>query len=100
MIEQEILEKIKSGTTISVQDKFGTFKGVVLARKHGEETGATFTVRATVGGVEVEKVFPIHSPAIVGVKILATPKRVRRSKLYFLRSLSRKKSRRKIGASA
>ena len=54
----------------------------------------------TVGGVDVEKVYPLHSPAILKVKILSVPKKIRRSKLYFLRDLSRKKSRRKIGASA
>lgn len=100
MISEEILGKIKPGTTVSVQDKYGAFKGIVLARKHGKETGASFTVRATVGGVDVEKVYPLHSPAILKVKILSTPKKIRRSKLYFLRDLSRKKSRRKIGASA
>jgi len=100
MIKEEILDKIKPGITVSVQEKYGNFKGVVLARKHGKEKGATFTVRATVGGVDVEKVYPLHSPAIVKVKVLSTPKKVRRSKLYFLRNLSRKKSRRKIGVSA
>ena len=100
MIKEEILNKIKPGTTISVQDKYGTFKGIILARKHGKETGASFTVRATVGGVDVEKVYPLYSPTILKVKILSVPKKIRRSKLYFLRDLSRKKSRRKIGASA
>ncbi len=95
-----MLDKIKPGITISVQDKFGTFKGIVLARKHGKEAGASFTVRATVGGVDVEKVYPLYSPTIIKVKVLSTPKKVRRSKLYFLRNLSRKKSRRKIGTSA
>jgi len=100
MLKDETLDKIKPGTTISIQDKYGNFKGVVLARKHGKEKGATFTVRATVGGVDVEKVYPLYSPNLLKVKILSTPKKVRRSKLYFLRNLSRKKSRRKIGASA
>jgi len=61
MIKEEILDKIKPGITVSVQEKYGNFKGVVLARKHGKEKGATFTVRATVGGVDVEKVYPLHS---------------------------------------
>lgn len=100
MISEDILKQIKSGATIAVQDKFGVFKGIVIARKHGKEAGATFTVRATVGGVGVEKVYPIHSPGIVKVNILNSPKKIRRSKLYFLRNLSKKKIRQKIGAGA
>ncbi|MEK7144112.1 MAG: 50S ribosomal protein L19 [Patescibacteria group bacterium] len=100
MISEEILKQIKSGATISVQDKFGTFKGIVISRKHGREAGATFTVRATVGGVGVEKVYPFNSPNIVKVNILNSPKKVHRSKMYFLRNLSKKKIRQKIGGAA
>lgn len=99
-MDEKILEQIKPGATVAVQDKFGTFRGTVLARKHGKETGATFTVRATVGGVGVEKIFPIHSPNIVKVKIISSPKKIHRSKLYFLRKLSKKKIRQKLGTGA
>jgi len=64
MIPEKILEQIKPGAQVAVQDKLGTFKGVVLARKHGKETGGTFTVRATLQEVGVEKVYPVNSPAI------------------------------------
>ncbi len=97
MIPEEILKQIKPGATVSVQDKFGSFKGMVIARKHGQETGATFIIRAVVGGVGVEKNYPIHSPNIIKVKILSSPKKVHRAKLYFLRKLSKKKIRQKIG---
>ncbi len=100
MIDEKTLEKIKPGATISVQDKIGTFKGMVIGRKHGAESGATFTVRATLSEVGVEKIYPINSPDIVKVKILSSPKKIRRSKLYFLRKLSKKKIRRKIGKTA
>lgn len=100
MITEEIIKQIKPGTMISVQDKFGTFKGIVLSRKHGVEIGATFIVRATIGEVGVEKIYPINSPAILKVKILSAPKKIRRAKLYFLRDLSKKKSRQKIGVAA
>jgi len=99
-MDKEILKQIKPGATVAVQDKFGTFQGIVLGRKHGQETGATFTVRATVAGIGVEKIYPIHSPNIVKVKILNSPKKVHRSKLYFLRKLSKKKIRQKIGGKA
>lgn len=100
MIQEEILKQIKPGAMISIQDKFGTFKGIVLARKHGNEIGATFIVRATIGEVGVEKIYPINSPSILKVKILSAPKKIRRAKLYFLRDLSKKKSHQKIGVTA
>ncbi|MDP3015327.1 MAG: 50S ribosomal protein L19 [bacterium] len=100
MIPEEILKQIRSGAVVSVQDKLGAFKGVVLARKHGNEIGATFTVRAIIDEIGCEKIYPINSPNIVKVKILSSPKRVRRAKIYFLRKLSKKKSRKKIGVAA
>ena len=58
MIKEEVLKKIKSGAHIRVfEGKSKTpFKGVVIARKHGSQAGATFTVRALVAGVGVEGV--------------------------------------------
>lgn len=108
MITKEISDKIKSGALVAVVEKIkegekerqSQFKGVVLARKHGDEKGATFTVRSVVDGVGVEKVYPIQSPSIVSVKVLSSPKKVGRSKLYYLRKVSKKKSRQKIGVTA
>lgn len=99
-MDRAISAKIKSGATVRVHEKNGgTFQGVVLARKHGNEIGATFTVRAVLAGVGVEKVYPIHSPNIK-VDIVNSPKKVHRSKLYFVRDLSKKQSRQKIGVAA
>jgi len=84
-------EKIKEGD----RDRIQVFEGVVLARKHGKGINATITVRSVVAGVGVEKVWPIHSPKIAKIEILRTPT-VRRSKLYFLRELSPKKTRKKL----
>lgn len=108
MISKEVSEKIKSGALITVVERIkegdkerqSQFKGVVLARKHGSQKGATFTVRAVVDGVGVEKVYPIHSPSIVSVRVTSTPKKIKRSKLYFLRKVSKKTSRQKIGVTA
>lgn len=97
MIDQELAKKIKAGIKVQVFDQTGRFEGVVLARKHGNEAGASFTVRGMVADVGVEKVYPIHSPAITKLKIVSEPKRTRRAKLYFLRGLSKKKTRKKIG---
>lgn len=100
MIPKELMEQIKPGAVVAVQDKFGTFQGIVLTRKHGKETGASFTVRATVGGVGVEKIFPINSTSIVKIKVLSSPKKVHRAKLYFLRKFSKRRIRQKIGAAS
>ncbi|MEK7549293.1 MAG: 50S ribosomal protein L19 [Patescibacteria group bacterium] len=105
MIPEDILVKIKSGAVVKVsetikegdKERISNFKGVVIARKHGREIGATFTVRANLGGVGVEKVYPINSPVIAKVEILSSPKKVHRSKLYFIRKISQKVSREKIG---
>jgi large subunit ribosomal protein L19 len=59
-------------------------KGLVLARKHGDEPGATFTVRKVASGVGVEKIFPLYSPLIDKLEIVKRAK-VRRSKLYYIR---------------
>jgi large subunit ribosomal protein L19 len=99
MITEEILKKIKPGAKVKVYEGTTPFEGLVLARKHGKETGATFTVRAQVAGVGVEKVFPINVPTITKVVILSSPKKVHRSKLYFVRGMSGARVRKKIGVS-
>lgn len=83
---------IKPGDTVRVhqkiQDKGKTriqvFDGLVLARKHGNEPGATFTVRKIASGVGVEKIFPLYSPMIDKIEIVKRAK-VRRAKLYYIR---------------
>lgn len=68
-----------------------SFKGDVIQIK-GTGTTKTFTVRKMSNGVGVERIFPISSPNIVGLKILKRGK-VRRAKLYYLRELVGKKAR-------
>lgn len=102
-MEQSILDQIRPGVTIRVYEKTkeggkkraSIFEGTVIVRKHGSETGATFTVRRVSQGVGMEKIFPIHSPNIEKIEIVRTPK-VRRAKLYYLRGESAKESRRKL----
>ena len=72
--------------------KAQTFEGLVLARKHGKGVSATITMRKTVLGVGVEKTFPLHSPNIEKIEILKRGK-VRRAKLYYLRTAKGKNAR-------
>jgi large subunit ribosomal protein L19 len=60
------------------------FEGLVLAVKHGKEAGATFTVRTTMSGVGVERIFPLYAPFIEKIEVVKRSK-VRRAKLYFIR---------------
>ena len=71
------------------------FEGMVLARKHGTEIGATFTVRRVASGVGVERVFPLYSVMIDKIE-LVRHSRTRRSKLYYVRDKAIRDVRRKL----
>ena len=93
------LPEIKPGDTVKVyqkikekdKERLQAFEGIVLARKHGKGISATITVRKVISGVGVEKIFPIHSPNIEKIEILKRSK-VRRAKLYYLRTAKGKKA--------
>lgn len=79
----------KPGDTLKVTLKGQPpFEGICLARHGGNEPGATFTLRAIVAGVGVEKIYPLHSPLIEKIEIKKKGK-VKRAKLYYLRKVSR-----------
>lgn len=94
---------IKAGDTIrvwsKVQEKDKTrlqaFEGLVLARKHGTEAGATITVRRVASGVGVERIFPLYSPTIDKIELVKKSK-TRRSKLYYIRDKAAKEISRKM----
>ena len=94
---------IRSGDTIRVWQRIlekgkirlQAFEGLVIAVKHGKETGATFTVRRVASGVGVEKIFPLYSPMIDSVETLKRSK-VRRAKLYHIRDKAAKEIRRQM----
>ncbi len=73
------------------------FEGIVIARKHGSEPGASITVRKISNGVGVEKIFPIFSPLVVKIEPVKKAK-VRRAKLYYLRNYKKKLKEVKISA--
>lgn len=72
--------KIKEGDRERIQ----AFEGTIIARRGGG-ISESFTVRRIAYGVGVERVFPIHSPNVEKVEVIRSGK-VRRSKLYYLRS--------------
>lgn len=99
MIPDDLLKKVRPGARVRVYEGKTPFEGLVIARKHGSEAGATFTMRSIVAGVGVERVYPVHSPAIVKIEIINSPQKVHRSKLYFVRKMSGARIRQKLGVS-
>lgn len=83
--------KFNIGDTVKVsvniregqRERIQNFEGTVIA-KRGSDISETFTVRRVSYGVGIERVFPVHSPNVVDVKVIRTGK-VRRAKLYYLR---------------
>lgn len=94
---------IRAGDTVRVHQKvvekgktrLQVFEGLVIAVKHGTEPGATFTVRTTMSGIGVEKIFPLYSPVIDKIEITKRSK-VRRAKLYFIREKVAREVRRQL----
>ncbi|MEL7216539.1 MAG: 50S ribosomal protein L19 [Pseudomonadota bacterium] len=80
--------KVTEGTRSRVQN----YEGVVIARNNGTGIGASFTVRKISFGEGVERVFPLHSPNIDSITVVRRGK-VRRAKLYYLRSRRGKSAR-------
>ncbi len=86
---------LKVATKIKESDgkfRIQSFEGLCLARKHGTEAGATFTVRKMSGDVAVERIFPLYSPAVESIKIVRSND-VRKSKIYFVREKAAKETR-------
>ena len=89
----------KAGDTVKVharikegdKERIQVFQGVVIRRRKGN-LGATFTVRKVSYGVGVERIFPMHSPAIDKIEVV-TRGRVRRGRIYYLRKLKGKAAR-------
>ena len=79
--------KIREGEKERIQ----VFQGVVISKRKGN-TNATFTVRKVSYGVGVERIFPLHSPAIDKIEVV-TRGRIRRAKIYYLRKLRGKAAR-------
>ena len=97
------IPKFKSGDIVKVgvkviegsRTRIQQFEGTVIAVSSGDGLSKTFTVRKISNGVGVERIFPFHSPIIDEIKIIKRGK-VRRAKLYYLRSRKGKSARIKV----
>jgi large subunit ribosomal protein L19 len=96
-------EELKSGMTVRVYQKIREtnakgeekerlqfFDGMIIAKKHGNQAGASITVRKISEGVGVEKIFPLHSPTVDRI-VIKKQAEVRKSKLYYLRGEYKKR---------
>jgi len=103
MIEKEQMRSdipgFKSGDTVKVyvriiegqKQRIQAFEGIVIRKRRGNSR-SNFTVRKVSYGIGVERTFPLHSPIIDRIEVISRGL-VRRSRLYYLRSLRGKKAR-------
>ncbi|MCY4306194.1 MAG: 50S ribosomal protein L19 [Aestuariivita sp.] len=80
--------KVTEGTRSRIQN----YEGVCIARKNGEGISGSFTVRKISFGEGVERIFPLYSTNINSIEVVRRG-RVRRGKLYYLRSRRGKSAR-------
>ncbi len=87
------IPKFRAGDTVRLhvrivegtRERIQLYEGVVIKRRGGG-ISETFTVRKISNGVGVERTFPVHTPKIEKIDVVRRGK-VRRAKLYYLRSL-------------
>lgn len=97
---ERVLEDFKPGDTVRVyykvvegdKEREQAFEGVVIAKRHGSEPGATFTVRKVSYGIGVERIFLAGSPSLTRLQRVRQGK-VRRAKLSYLRELKGRQAR-------
>lgn len=87
----KVYQKIKEKGKTRLQ----LFEGMIIARKHGTEAGATFTVRKVASGVGTEKIFPLYSPNIDKIEVTKRSK-VRRAKLYNIRDKAARETKKRM----
>lgn len=96
---REDVPQFKAGDTVKVHFKvvegsrhrIQVFQGIVIKRQ-GQGVRETFSVRKQSFGVGVERTFPVHSPKIDKIEVMAIGV-VRRAKLYYLRGKVGKQAR-------
>jgi large subunit ribosomal protein L19 len=91
--------EFRAGDTVSVdfkviegnKERVQTFTGVVIQRR-GSGISETFTVRKISNNIPVERIFPLHSPRLAGIKVNRLGK-VRRARIFYMRDLQGKAAR-------
>ena len=97
--EKRMVPEFGAGDTLKVhlkvvegtRERIQVFEGLCIARSN-RSLNSTFTVRKISNGEGVERVFPVYSPLIDKLEVIRRGD-VRRSKLYYIRTLSGKKAR-------
>jgi large subunit ribosomal protein L19 len=89
----KIGDNVKVGVKIieGNKERVQFYEGTIIAKKNSS-INTTITVRKTLQGIGIERIFLIHSPKVDSITVLRSSK-VRRSKLYYLRDLKGKASR-------
>ena len=98
-VPKKDLPEFSAGDTITVyyeikegeKKRTQFFKGVVIQRR-GEGATETFTIRKMSGTIGVERIFPVHMPALQKIEINKKGK-VRRARIFYFRGLRCKKAR-------
>ena len=98
-VQMKVNPDIRPGDTIRVhqkikegdKDRIQIFEGLVIGKKHGVGINSNITVRKVVDGVGVERIYPVNSPSIEKIEIIRSSK-VKRSKLYYLRTAKGKRA--------
>jgi large subunit ribosomal protein L19 len=93
------MPELRAGQTVRVHSRIieGTkervqiFEGIVISVR-GSQISRSFKVRKISHGVGVERTFPLHSPRMQKIEVVSQGK-VRRAKLYFMRTRTGKKAR-------
>jgi large subunit ribosomal protein L19 len=91
--------KLQIGDTVKIgvkiiegnKERIQFYEGTILAKKNSS-INTTITVRKTLQGIGIERIFLVHSPKVQSITVLRSSK-VRRSKLYYLRDLKGKAGR-------
>jgi len=102
-LEKKFLKKdfpvLKIGSSVKIgvkiiegnKERIQFYEGTIIAKKNSS-INTTITVRKTLQGVGIERIFLLHSPKVNSIIVLKSAK-VKRAKLYYLRNLKGKASR-------